>query len=147
MRLCKVPGTRHKFSNSYLFFLIRGMSGDTGMLDLMFAFKKLWGSLVESVREVLPTEESPECCVSTEKWHLIKSRKKERGSVRKCHRDSETPVLYNRQERLGKKIRTGGNNIGEDMGELHMGWHGWSKDWRMSLVGQRGRQSPGGHAS
>lgn len=93
MRLCKVPGTRHKFSKSNLFFLIGDMSCDPGKLDLMFAFKELWGSPVESVQEVLPTEESPGCCASTEKWHLIKSRRKERGSVGKCHRDSETPVL------------------------------------------------------
>lgn len=113
----------------------------------MFAFKELWGSPVESVREVLPTEESPGCCASTEKWHLIKSQRKERGSVGKCHRDSETPVLYNRQERLGKKIEPEEIISAKTWGSCTWVGMAGAKIGGMSLVGQRGRQSPGGNAS
>lgn len=48
--------------------------------------------------------------------------------------------FYNRQERLGQKIQAGGSNISEDMGELHMGWHGWSKDWA-DVTGRPERQA------
>lgn len=56
------------FNTSNLFFPIGGMSCDSGLLDLIFAFKELWGLLWEpgksamvTVREVLPAEESPGC--------------------------------------------------------------------------------------
>lgn len=40
-RMRKVPGTRHMFSTSYLFSVRGGMSCDSGILDLIFAFEKL----------------------------------------------------------------------------------------------------------
>lgn len=56
------------FSKSKLFLLTDSMPCDLGMLDVIFAFKELWGLLWESgksamitVWEVLLTEESPGC--------------------------------------------------------------------------------------
>lgn len=49
-----------------------------------------------TVWEVLPIEESPGCHASTGEWGLIKSWRKEGGSVRKCHKDHEMLVRNNK---------------------------------------------------
>lgn len=94
----------------------------------------------------MPTEGSPTHHVSTEEWHRIRSWRKDEGGVSKCRTDSRMLVLNNKQKRLRKRIPARGNSICEDLGELHVGWHGWGKGgvW---LVGQKGRQSPDDHES
>lgn len=57
------------------------MARDPGMLDLIFAFKELWGLLWESEKSVMITgcEEGYQQrhCVSLEQWYPIRSWKKE----------------------------------------------------------------------
>lgn len=77
---------------------------------------------------MLPIEEIPGCYANTEEWHLIRSWRKEGGSVRKCHKDSEMLVLNKKQKRLGKRILSLREQYLQRHRGMRAGWHGWSKD-------------------
>lgn len=85
---------------------------------------------------MLPAEESPGCYSSTEEWDLIKSCRKEGGSVRKCHKEGEV-LVGNSKQRPGEKPRRPGGSPA---------WleHRWG---RVSFAGQRVRQRPDGNKS
>lgn len=55
MRLCKVLSTVPVFSKSQLFFLIGAMAYDLRIVDLILAFRELWGPLQESGKSVMIT--------------------------------------------------------------------------------------------